>query len=296
MPIQSSSEADAGEALSYAKASFLKKRMTKKIDEPLAFLKTLPSAMAQNAKTLNEPDASNDSNTPRLADNTKASCNEVASNDVYQMSEQERKETYPSDEDEDFDQYLQLLDSQTNLEAEVPTPASSTTSLKFTSYIKNPLYDAENKDPIQLTTNLSREDLVALNELYSRLKEADKTLNNYFLAAKLEKTIRVKRRASVLSNKAKSRESIFAKKVKVEDFQKELLEVNEPEVTSIGSGKFDIRKCSKDWKTQMKTVQKQQGFKTQASVRNNGYLPDWKYKKQIKAILDSRNSNSIIVE
>lgn len=266
-------------------------RLKKKDNQaPLAFLKTLPSAMNE-AQKKNEPvkDAGspivtrksvgsnnplniNFNNLPSNLPNAAANSNAAAANQqlpyansgvldndnvkgVLLLSEAERKEFYPSDEDEDFDNYLFDLGQKETEDAE-PSAAKLTESLKFTECIKNPLFDPTAPPSKEVIVQLTRDDVIRLNEVARRARErGDKNFLNYKLIDKLDKELfkefkskQMTRRLSTMTMRRSEKNTpINMKDIReLEDLRRgsDAGFVDDESASKV-SGKYDIRKCSR---------------------------------------------------
>lgn len=83
--------------------------------------------------------------------------------------------------------------------------------------------------------------------------------------------------------------------------------------THQGKSTYDIKTCSKSWKSQMKNLQDKgildrkasasnaifpiapYPFPSCASVSKAGYMPEWRYVLQTKRLLDAKKSNALVM-
>jgi len=369
-------------------------RLKKKSDAaPLAFLKTLPSAMneamkkeptaqqqqQQSNSSVRGPDSpviggaksvafedkssyrksssgvavTNAANSPQLGGNRDSgNSSSITSSlnipenatSVLHLSEAERKELYPSDDDEDFDNYLfdmmqgRELDDDNDDKSSTPSNKLTETSLKFTEFIKNPLYDPTAPPVKEVVIHLTRDDVIRLNEVARRARErGDIHYKNYKLIDKLDKDLfkeykskLMTRRLSTMVRRSEKNTPINLKDIKeLEDLRRGSVEAsgftfNDDEVVQgAKGGKYDIRQCSRSWKTQLKNLQvvttsssnNNNGnateadkkaeepkkkissflpphFSSHASIMKQGYMPEWKYALHTKRLMDASKNVS----
>jgi hypothetical protein len=179
-------------------------------------------------------------------------------NSVLPLNEQEILELYPSDEDEDFDLYLGEGSAQDE-------------TLKFTHCYKNPFYDP-NAPVVTQYVLLSVEEIQIIEEVTQKLLKRGESLN-YVLANQIEQTVRE-------NHKTKGNQYEHCTKQEM----KQLIPKDQLPITG-----YNISKCSRDWKTQLKRLKEKSltlGFTSCASETRQGYMKDWKYSLQILATLN----------